>query len=239
MNHGKDLDEGFNGSGRVDNDCRLHAVVCDELKGPVEMAAGFLVDADHVRACGGEVRDEGVGVLDHEVAVERQFGDRPDGFDDRRPEADVRDEVAVHDIDVDDGAAATLSRGDLVSEMREVRGEDREGEVNHDEASLPAGLAGGQGWTARLIRFGRKKARQETGIGCMLLLCMGPSCLPGSDWISGRRLMMFCRWAISCGMSGFALLAMGCGGSGSASSGGGDDDRLGQRQCGCGKGACT
>ena len=31
--------------------------------------------------------------------------------------------------------------------------------------------------------------------------------------------MMCCRWAISCGMSGFALLVMGCGGSGSASSG--------------------
>jgi hypothetical protein len=38
--------------------------------------------------------------------------------------------VAVHDVDVDDGAAATLGRGNLVGEVGEVRGEDREAEVD-------------------------------------------------------------------------------------------------------------
>ena len=149
--HGQDLDEGLDRSGGVDDDGGLHAVVRDELQGAVEVAAGLLVDADHVGTGGGEVRDKGVGVLDHQVAVELQFGDGPDGLDDGRPEADVRDEVAVHDIDVNDGAATALGCGDLVGEMREVRGEDGKGEFDHDDASLAAG-AGVAGRVGAAVR---------------------------------------------------------------------------------------
>ena len=101
-------------------------MVGDELQGAVEVAADLDVDGDHVSASGGKVGDEFVGVLDHEVAIERQFGDGADGFDDRRTEGDVGNEVAVHDVDVDDGAARRGGKGDLVGEVREVGGEDGE-----------------------------------------------------------------------------------------------------------------
>jgi hypothetical protein len=43
--------------------------------------------------------------------------------------------VAVHDVDVDDGAAAALGCGDLVGEVGEVRGEDGEAEIDHGPGS--------------------------------------------------------------------------------------------------------
>jgi hypothetical protein len=60
------------------------------------------------------------------VAIERQRRDGANGLDDRRPKGDVGDEVAVHHVDMHDGAAALGSEGDLVGKMRKVGGEDGE-----------------------------------------------------------------------------------------------------------------
>ena len=69
MEHGENLDEGVYGSGRVNGYGGLAAVQLNELEGAVEVTADLLVDAEDVGSGLGEVLDEGVGVLDHEVAV--------------------------------------------------------------------------------------------------------------------------------------------------------------------------
>ena len=46
---------------------------------------------------------------------------------DRRPDRDVRHEVAVHDVDVNQVGAAALDRGDVAAEVREVRGQRIDG----------------------------------------------------------------------------------------------------------------
>ena len=127
VDHRQDLEDHFNGRRRVQNNCGLDAVVGNELQGAVEVAASFDVDADHVRAGLGEGRDELVGVLDHQMAVEREPGDRADRLDHRRAEGDVGHKVSVHHVDVDNGASAALGRGDFVGEVREVGREDGEG----------------------------------------------------------------------------------------------------------------
>ena len=131
VHHGKDFDQGLDRRGGVDDDAGEHVVLDDVLEGAVQVAADLLVDGDHVGAGLGEGGDEGVGVLDHQVAVERELGDGADGLDHGRAEGDVGDEVAVHDVDVDDGAAAALGRGDFVGEVGEVGGEDGEAEFDH------------------------------------------------------------------------------------------------------------
>ena len=110
VNHWKDFDEGVDGGGGVDDDGGLHPVLCDVVEGAVKMAADLLVDAHHIGAGFGEVLDEVVGIFDHHVAVEGQAGDLAEGLDHGWAEGDVGDEVAVHDINVDDGAAAALGR---------------------------------------------------------------------------------------------------------------------------------
>ncbi len=109
----------------------LHAVMGDLLEGAMEVAADLLMDGHHVGAGFGEGVDEVVGVFDHHVAVERELGDGAEGLDHGRAEGDVGDEVAVHDVDVDDGAATALGGGDFVGEMGEVGGEDGECQFDH------------------------------------------------------------------------------------------------------------
>ena len=131
VHHGKDFDQGLDRGGGVDDDAGLHAVVGDLLEGAVQVAADLLVDGHHVGAGFGEGGDEVVGVLDHQVAVEGEFGDGAEGLDHGRAEGDVGDEVAVHDVDVDDGAAAALGRCDFVGQVGEVGGEDGECQFDH------------------------------------------------------------------------------------------------------------
>ena len=101
----------------------------------MEVAADLLMDAHHVRACLGEVREKVVGILDHEVAVERELRHPAQGLDHGRPEGNVRHEVAVHDVDVDDGSAAALGCCNFVGEVREVGGQD--GECQFDQGVAP------------------------------------------------------------------------------------------------------
>ena len=131
MHHGKDFDEGLDGGGGVDDDGGLHAVMGDLLEGAMKVAADLLVDGHHVCTGFGEVGDEVVGVFDHHVAVEGEFGDGAEGLDHGRAEGDVGDEVAVHDVDVDDGAATALGGCDFVGQVGEVGGEDGECQFDH------------------------------------------------------------------------------------------------------------
>src|ERR1019366_4726500 len=99
--------------------------------GAMQVAADFLLNRDQVGTGLDEGGDEGIRVLDHQVAVDGQLGDRADGLDHGRSEGDVGNEVAVHDIDMDDGAATALGRSYFLGEVREVGGEDGETEFDH------------------------------------------------------------------------------------------------------------
>ena len=93
--------------------------------------AGLVVHADPVGPGVGKGGDELVGVLDHQVAIERQAGGLAQALDHRGADGDVGDEMAVHDVDVDDGAAAALGRGNLVGQVGEVGGEDGGKQLDH------------------------------------------------------------------------------------------------------------
>src|SRR5688572_15393140 len=72
---------------------------------------------------------EGVEVLlrldDHEMHVEGQRRDLAHGFDDLRPEREVRNERPIHDVDVQPVGAAGLAHRDVVGEPRKVRAQER------------------------------------------------------------------------------------------------------------------
>jgi len=124
VDHVEDGDKEVDFGVGIDDNGGLHLVVGDELEGAMEMAAGLVVDADPVGAGLGEGGDEFVGVLDHEVAIEGQLGVLAEGGDDGGSDGDVGDEMAIHDVDVDNGATAALGSGDFVGEAGEVGGKD-------------------------------------------------------------------------------------------------------------------
>ena len=86
------------------------------------------MDVDRIGAGRREVGDVTLGPVDHEVYVEPAAGgvDRvAQRLHDQRPDRDRRDEVPVHDIDVDDAGAGIHDRGHLVAEASEVGREYR------------------------------------------------------------------------------------------------------------------
>ena len=64
------------------------------------VGAGLGVHGDVARAGLGVAGRPALRVLDHEVAVERHRADRLHRLHDRQPEGQVRDEVGVHDVEV-------------------------------------------------------------------------------------------------------------------------------------------
>ena len=112
----------------VERQARQAAGLADRAEGAVSVGVGLEVEGDAVGARPGELGDLIGGALDHQVDVERAaglvdlVGDRAR---DQRPDGDRRDEVAVHDVDVDQPRAGGHHLGDLGAEPREVGGEDR------------------------------------------------------------------------------------------------------------------
>ena len=70
-----------------------------------------------------EVVEEITRVVDHQVAVEVQVGTRSKARNDGRADREVRHEVAVHDIDVQQVSLGRDAR-DVVGECGEVGRED-------------------------------------------------------------------------------------------------------------------
>ena len=119
------------GRGRgVERDPRLGAGLPDLGQDALQMHAGLGVDGDEIGPRPGIGLDPALGLLDHQVEVEREPGALLDGLDDGRSDRQVRDEVAVHDVDVDLVGAGGLHQRHGVAECGEVGGQDARGDLH-------------------------------------------------------------------------------------------------------------
>jgi hypothetical protein len=64
------------------------------------------------------------------VRIDWELGDAPDRFHDAGAQGDRRDEVAVHDVEVDAVRAAALGRAHGLAERGEVGAENAGGDLN-------------------------------------------------------------------------------------------------------------
>jgi nucleoside-diphosphate-sugar epimerase len=103
------------GRGRVQRHARRLAEPVDHLERAVEVGRGLGVDDDPVRPGLGERLQVGVDRGDHQVRVEALGRAGADRAHDVGPEADVRDEVAVHDVEVDPVGAGGVDGADLLA----------------------------------------------------------------------------------------------------------------------------
>src|SRR5436305_7039049 len=84
----------------------------------------FDMDRHGIRPRFEEARQVMIGMLDHEMDIERKLGVFSHGRDNGGPERNVIDEVAVHDVEVQPVCAGCFGAMDLGFEMREIGGED-------------------------------------------------------------------------------------------------------------------
>ena len=122
----EDFAEGFDGSGGIDDHTGFAAMGLNEVERAVQVDAGFLMDGNPVGTGFGEGGDELIGIFDHQMAIEGNAGKRlAERSDYGRADGDVGDKVAVHDVEMEDGAAAIESGAGVDGKLGEVGGEDR------------------------------------------------------------------------------------------------------------------
>ena len=92
----------------------------DRLHGAMEMRTGFHMNGQIVRSRCGKLGDERVGIRDHEMDVERKLGDFSQRFDDGRADSQVRHEMSVHDVNVEQIGSASLDGGHFVGQAGKV-----------------------------------------------------------------------------------------------------------------------
>ena len=100
----------------------------------MEVRAGLDVDRQDVGPGLREVGEIALGLDDHQVDVEegaRLLAEGPERLDDERPDRDVRDEAAVHDVDVEPVGSGGDGLAGVGGETAEVGGEDGGGELRH------------------------------------------------------------------------------------------------------------
>src|SRR5262249_50363145 len=131
VNQWKNLVEDIDRRGRVDHYSGLTAMRSDEMKRAIKMSASFLVNRDPIDSCSSQYWDKFVGVFDHKVTVEgnrRYFAERGDN---RRPDREIGNEVAVHYVNVQNRRSTLNGSLSFCAEAREVSRQDRNGKLNH------------------------------------------------------------------------------------------------------------
>jgi hypothetical protein len=106
------------------------------MKGAIEMDAGFLVDGDPISAGVGKRGDEFVRPFNHEVTIEWNFRDFTKRSYDGEADRDVRDEMTIHNVHMEDGGSPIDSGLGFRAEASEVSRQDGGSELDHRNLQL-------------------------------------------------------------------------------------------------------
>src|SRR3712207_815149 len=180
--------------GGVQGGAGLAAAVPDHLQGPVQVTYGLRLhgDADHPGLY--KRFNEVVRVLHHEVGVHWDIY----RFDERggyhRADGQVRDEVVVHRVEVDQLGPAPLGPAHFLGEVREVRREYR-GSAHHpttkfapkrhENASSGPGPGHSTENTSGETGVGYSMSSKILNIGRLMAVTMTPTIAPTTKIISG------------------------------------------------------
>ena len=102
---------------------RLHS-----LNRTMKMRSGFRMNGQDIGARFRERIEERVDGSDHEMNIERQFTVPAKRFDDSRTDGEVRNEMAIHDVDVNPIGPCFIDRADFFAEFRKIGGKDGRGD---------------------------------------------------------------------------------------------------------------
>src|ERR1700719_4329439 len=95
------------------------------------MDTGFLMDGNPIDAGLRECGYEFVGLFDHQVTIEGDPGDLAKRGDHGRANRKIRNEMAIHDVDVEHRGSAVDGGLRIFAEPREVSRENGGSEFDH------------------------------------------------------------------------------------------------------------
>jgi hypothetical protein len=117
------------GGRRVEDQPGLAAFALDQLQGAVDVLGGLGVEGDVAGPGLGEIGDDPVDRLDHQVHVDgRGHAVLAQGLADQRTDRQVGYVVIVHHVEVHDVRAGAQHIVDLLAQACEIGGEDGRGD---------------------------------------------------------------------------------------------------------------
>ncbi len=93
------------------------------MQGPIQIPADLLMHAHAIRTRLDENRSVGVRVLDHQMMIQFDVREPPDGFSNRRAHCEIRHEMTVHDVHMDHLGARFFHAPDFLAQSCKVRRE--------------------------------------------------------------------------------------------------------------------
>jgi hypothetical protein len=91
----------------------------------VQMNTCLLMYRYPVRTCLGKRRNEQVGIFNHQVAIDRNIDSLAESPQHRRSDRDIRNEMPVHHVEMENRAAAFYCGSHLLSKPRKISGKYR------------------------------------------------------------------------------------------------------------------
>src|SRR6476469_698848 len=130
---GHDLLDVIEGRGGIERESGPHPVLPDRRELALDVDRSLGVEGEHGGAGIRVFREVVLGLLDHEVNVERPVGDAPERADHRCAEAEVGHEVTVHNIHVNPLRAAGHCPLHLLAEPPQIGAQDAGGDPGAHE----------------------------------------------------------------------------------------------------------
>ena len=122
--------------GRAEGHRRRGAQLGDGAEHPVQVQAGLGVD-DEALAAGLDVEvGQPIGLVDHQVGLERHAEQGPHRGDDVGPEGEVRDEPPVHHVELHAVDPGLLEGHAAVAEVGEIDGQHRRCDLDRARAAI-------------------------------------------------------------------------------------------------------
>src|SRR6185369_5101080 len=111
--------------GRIEYQAGLASLLVNQRDRTVDVVAGLGVETDDGCARLGEVRNDAIDGLDHQVHVDGRLHTMlAQGLAHQGADGEIRHIVVVHDVEVDDVRASGKYRVHILTQPGEVRGQD-------------------------------------------------------------------------------------------------------------------
>ncbi len=115
----------------------------NQVQRAIQVHASFLMHGNPIGAGFGKGRDVVVWIFDHQVAIEGHLCNRfAQRRHDRRADGEVRNEMPVHDVEMQDRASAVDGGERFGAELREIGGKNGRCEFNQCGAPSPLIIRG-------------------------------------------------------------------------------------------------